>query len=239
VHPRRRSITAAGELAVTALAALVLGACASTEPVPDAPYTRNATVDFSGSWEIDYARSDDAERRLRTTLLQLTKSPDPYSVRVDPAIGGARVAPPSEGSLNAVVALAQLAEEITRPQVLEIDQSVEEIEIDRGDETFALTCALFADRPEYEEGVLATELCGWDEDRLVFRASLPDGLSINHRFTLSPDGEQLHVATTLSAPGAAAVFTLNRFYNRFEPLPGRDGCRETLTRGRVCEYGAR
>jgi hypothetical protein len=215
------------------VALLALFGCASVPPEP-APVERRGDVDFTGLWEIDYGRSDDPNRALRTALLRLTR-PASANSRVD--TGGA-VNSYSSAALQSVVSLARLAEEITRATVLDIDQSPYELYIDRGEDTFALTCALFEDRVYYDEGALATELCGWDGDRFVFRATLPDGLTINHRLTMAPDGDQLHVASTLSAPGAAAPFTLNRFYRRFERLSTEgDNCRDTLTRGRVCEGG--
>jgi hypothetical protein len=214
---------------------LLLAGCASNPPVtvPET-YTTAEAVDFSGAWEIDYARSDDVNRELKSLMLSLSRGAGASAGR-DPSYRQAPVNR-SAASVNITVALAQLADEITRPQVLKIEQSEYDIEIDRGDEAFSLNCVLFDDRPEYEEGPLATELCGWNEDRLVFRTTLPDGLNVIHRLTLAPDGDQLHIATTLSAPGTAVPFTLSRFYNRFEPRPDRYQCEETLTRGRVCGY---
>lgn len=220
-------------LVVASLAAL-LGACASQPPV-ESIFTPDQRVDMSGSWEIDYSRSDRVDRTLRTLLLRLQSGGYPG---VDPG-GQGYAAPRSRESLNAVVALAQLAEEITASPVLEIDQTDDDIAVER-DETFALTCVFHPDRPLSEQGPLGSELCGWVNERLVFQTGLPDGLTIFRQFTLAPDGQQLHVATTLRSPGAAAPFTISRFYNRFEPVPGSadQGCRETLTRGRVCERSA-
>lgn len=208
---------------------LLLAGCASPPPVEEI-FTPEERVDMSGFWEIDYSRSDKVDRNLKTLLLRLQNG---GYVGLDPAGQGG--APLTQESFQAVVALAQLADEITRSPVLEIEQSPEDIAVERED-TFALTCVFHPDRPLSEQGPWGSELCGWVNERLVFQTGLPDGLTIFRQFTLAPDGTQLHVATTLRSPGAAAPFTISRFYNRFEPLPDaqEEACIETLSRGRVC-----
>ncbi|MEO0973595.1 MAG: hypothetical protein AAFX85_10920 [Pseudomonadota bacterium] len=200
-----------------------LAGCSST-PVEEI-FTQDERSDLNGYWEIDYERSDNANRRLRTQLLRLQRGgyvSDGQSVSA------------SRAKVEALVALAQLADEITRAPVLEISQTEYDIAVERG-EDFALTCVFHPDRPLSEQGPLGSELCGWVNERLVFQTGLPDGLTIFRQFTLAPDGSQLHVATTLRGPGAAAPFTISRFYNRYEPLRlGEEACSETLTRGRVC-----
>ncbi len=214
---------------LAACALMLLGACASQTPIEEI-FTQDERVDLTGHWELDYERSDNVDRRLRSLLLRLQKGG--YAV-ADPS-GQSYSVTRSRQSLEALVGLARLADEVTRSPVLEIDQTEFDIAVER-DADFALTCVFHPDRPLSQQGVMANELCGWVNERLVFQTGLPDGLTIFHQFTLAPDGEQLHVATTLRGPGAASPFTVSRFYNRYEPLrQEEDDCSETLTRGRVC-----
>ncbi|MEM9387437.1 MAG: hypothetical protein AAGA68_20445 [Pseudomonadota bacterium] len=207
----------------------LLGACASQPPVEEI-FTQDERTDLSGHWELDYERSDNVQRRLRSLLLRLQKGG--YAV-ADPGGQGVTLSR-SRGSLEALVGLAQLADEVTRSPVLEIAQTEFDIAVER-DQDFALTCVFHPDRPLSQQGVMSSELCGWVNERLVFQTGLPDGLTIFHQFTLAPDGDQLHIATTLRGPGAASPFTVSRFYNRYEPLrQENEECSDTLTRGRVC-----
>ncbi len=88
--------------------------------------------------------------------------------------------------------------------------------------------------PEFVETPFGTELCGWDGHQLIFHVSLPDGLTVRHRMTVAPDRQQLHVATTVTSTAAPAPFTLNRVYQRFEPLPSEYDCEYTLSKKKTC-----
>ena len=50
--------------------------------------------------------------------------------------------------------------------------------------------------------------------------------------TLAPDGQSLHIATTVA--NGSQPFTLNRVYYRFDPLPPDYSCEYTLSKGNVC-----
>lgn len=194
----------------------------------------DTSIDFSGSWELDYRRSDDVNRELKSLFRKLQRAAENRASNRDPRfrqnssinIGGSN-------PVASVVAAARLADTITRSPVLEIDQSGNQIEVKRGD-SFALTCEFHGDTPQLIENALGTEVCGWDHHQLVFKIALPDNLTISHRMTIAPDGQKLHVATTVASSSALTPFTLSRIYDRFEPLSSDDNCEYTLSRGKSC-----
>ena len=211
-----------------------LVAACSQQPVPE-NMTREsvhmARIDFSGSWEMDHSRSDDAYQELKALVRKLGRA-SPRSGQGDSRSRNMSVGV-SSGTVNTLVALARLAEQIARPQVLEIEQSGREIEVKREDD-FALTCDFYDRIPEFVETPFGTELCGWDGHQLIFHVSLPDGLTVQHRMTVAPDRQQLHVATTVASTAAPVPFTLNRVYQRFEPLPSEYDCEYTLSKKKTC-----
>lgn len=209
--------------------ALLLAACASQrvdQPVAY-PVDDPRPVNLEGSWERDYSRGDDVNQQLARLFRKLNQmSRDQrYSNYPGPTL--------NQRSASSLLALAQLAELVTRPTVLTISHSDDQLRIEReGD--FDLVCEFHNGLALGTHGEEGREVCGWLGEQYVTRLDLPDGISVAHRFTLSPDGQNLHVATTVAAPTSSMPFTLNRFYTRFEPL-GDDGrCIETLTRKRVC-----
>jgi hypothetical protein len=200
--------------------------------LPKLVLARGGDVDFSGSWEMDYGRSENVQQRLQ----QLYRGLQRQAERQARAQGGDRRSPvsvgPSNNAVRALVSQAKLADHITASQVLEIDQGRTDVEIQR-EGNFALTCNFADDDPRPQESDLGSELCGWDSHQLVFVIHLPDSTRINHRLTLAPAGDSLHIATTVKH-GGASPFTLNRVYYRFQPMPEDYSCEYTLTRGRVC-----
>ncbi len=193
-------------------------------------------VDFSGNWEMDYGRSDNLNEKLNSIYKDLQRqaarrsgSSTEYSTR-----GGVTTTsnPEVSNAIAGIIPLAKLADFITTSQALEIEQSDYDILVERED-TFALSCAFVDDSPEVVTDNLGSEVCGWDAHQLVFVVDLPEGTRINHRFTLAPDGQRLHIATRVSR-GGNRNFTLNRVYYRFEPLPPDFECEYTLSRGNVC-----
>ena len=143
---------------------------------------------------------------------------------------------PSARDMASITALARLAEQITRPQVLTISQNEQEVTVDRKDD-FSLLCAFYDGVAKGTESDYGTEICGWDGEQLVSHLILPDGLQVTHRFTVSEDQQKLRVVTTVSSNTARMPFTLSRFYKKFERLPPDFNCIETLSMKRVCSTG--
>lgn len=188
-------------------------------------------VDFNGSWQRNYARDDTPNAALGRAYDQLVR------VRTDPALQRPGVVvQPSSKDTEALIALARLAELITRPDVLTIVQDDYEIRVDRKDD-YSLLCAFFNGRTKAAESPFGTEVCGWDGNDLVSYLRLPGGLEITHRFSRAADGRQLRVITTLASRASPVPLSIRRFYTKFEwPAPAFN-CIETLSMKRVCSTG--
>jgi len=217
-------------------ACLLIAACAERPVISEAMTSVPAgplPADLSGSWQRNYARDDQIDTALAAAYDSLARSlPDQRA----PGPGGAVQAGPTPKDWDALVALARLAELITRPDVLTISQDDFEIRVDREDD-FSLLCSFYRGQATTLESPYGTESCGWDGGNLVSHLVLPGGLKITHRFTLSEDGQQLRVVTTLSSTSSRVPFTLRRFYTKFErPAPAMN-CIETLSMKRVCSTG--
>lgn len=218
--------------------ALALAAGCGSRPTANdeivATYSGAPAADLSGHWERDYSRGDDVNRVVDRVLRQLQR----YAP--DPALGNNPYGP-NEPSLSQrdmahIIAIARLADNITRVDTLAIEQDAEEITVERKDD-FSLYCAFHdgdAAGPSTDYGV---ELCGWDGTQFVSRLVLPDGLRVTHRFTIADDRTRLRVSTTVSSRQANAPVTLHRFYKKFDKPESDFNCIETLSMKRVCSTG--
>lgn len=224
-----------GKMRTTRIAALALtvlaAACSrqAVQPGVSGSSTAAAHLDFSGSWLLDYAASDDLAEELRNQFRRINRAFNGRSVPRDPRVPGAVIG--GAGGAEEMVAVARLTELITRSATLEIAHTADDIAVRREDE-YTLSCRF--DGSRVVETPLGTELCGWDGHQMIFHVGLPDGLSVSHRMTLAPDRQRLHVATTVISTAAPAPFTLSRIYDRFEPQAPEYQCEDTLTRNRVC-----
>jgi hypothetical protein len=219
------------------LAYLLIAACAKEPVISDDMRVIDGPMpaDFSGSWERDYTRGDDVNAVLGQALYELSMRSARSSRSAQPTIGYGSDSVPGRDRA-AVFAIARLADEITRLQVLTISQNENEISIARKDD-YAIFCAFYDGLAKSTESGFGTELCGWDGDHLVSNVTLPDGLQITHRFAVSQDRKRLRVVTTVKSSAAPIPFTLSRFYTRFEALPADFNCVETLSMRRVCSTG--
>jgi hypothetical protein len=209
-----------------ALLCLVLLACAcSRQKLPELDGEVRPEIDFSGSWELNSQRSDRLEdnlRQLQLSAVAQARERQTHGRRFD---GGFLGLPSYE--------LIRLTESISRTALLEIEQSDGYIEIEREDE-FPLTCTFGTPMPQFASDEFGVEVCGWDEHQLVFAFQMPGGLTVYHRITLSPMEDQLNIATTVRSRGVGQSFTLNRVYDRFEPLQEQYECRVAVGGGRTC-----
>ncbi len=198
-------------------------------------YAGTVPLDLSGSWERDYSRGDDVNVEVGKALQQIQRASANPGATNDVRLRGNNT-DYSQRRVSAVLALARLADVITRVDTLTISQSEHEIIVEReGD--FAIFCEFYngaAQGPVTEYG---NEICGWDESQFVSRLILPDGLRVTHRFTLAPDRKNLHVATTVSSGSTSTAFTLDRYYVQFERPSSDFNCIETLSMKRVCSTG--
>ena len=188
--------------------------------------------DFSGHWEMDYGRSDNVDQKLNSMYRELQRLQARQSRGDERAAARAAML---GAEFRRTIDAARLADMITSSQVLEIDQTADDIEI-RRENTFSLDCVFSRGTPDMVIDELGDEICGWDAHQLVFRIRLPDGVDIQHRVSMSKDSQRLHIATRVDSR-SSAPFTLNRFYFRFDPLPEDYECEYTLSRGNVCQTG--
>ena len=185
-------------------------------------------MDFSGHWEVDYARSDSVQTQLNSTFRDIQRQAQRQR---DAAEKGVTYQGPPIGDVDAILALAKMAELVTASDLLEIHQDVAVVRIDR-ENSFALVCDISDGQTSATQ--LGREACWWDGQQLHFAIDLPEGLSIRHRFIRSADGALLAQRTRLSTRGTNRDFEVSRIFARFEPGNRGYHCINTLSRGRVC-----
>lgn len=224
----QRSMTQA---LMTICVSLGLCGCAASS-APQQRVADTPVADFSGHWEVDYARSDSVQTQLNSTFRDIQRQAQRQR---DAAERGVTYQGPPVGDVDTILALAKMAELVTASDLLEVHQDVAAIRIDR-ENSFALVC-------DIEEGQtsatqLGRETCWWDGQQLHFAIDLPEGLSIRHRFIRSADGALLAQRTRLSTRGTKRDFEVSRIFARFEPSNRGYQCINTLSRGRVCSTKA-
>ncbi len=186
-------------------------------------------VDFTGSWELDYQRSDQPNEKIRWLYVQakakaareLQRARNDRHYRVDPRLG----------NTQAVIGLGRLAEKIAAATVFTIQQEQDHIVIKRNDD-FALICDFNA--REATENPFGKEDCSWRGKQLSFLTVLPDGLVVQHLFSLLPGQRRLNVATTVRISGVSYPFTLNQTYVPFDPGEGMYDCEYTIANQTTC-----
>lgn len=197
-------------------------------------------LDFSGSWEKDFRRSDNWEDELSRTLRIRQESV--ARQQASPGSARGRSAPPiSIGNVNLprsrgrganIVDLARLAEYISRHSTIDIIQTRDEIRIERNGEA-ALICGVEYDLQRTFANEHGVEVCGWDGQQLVFQINLPDDLIIMHRFTVSSNQSVLNLLTSIYSKGGEP-FNLIQAFNKYQAPRDEFNCIQTLSRGQVC-----
>jgi hypothetical protein len=212
---------------------VLLCSCSQTPPGPSGG-TVAEHVDFSGAWELDYSQSDSLQERLDALVRDLNRDAQRRSQgRADSRAGSITMGGSGSGRGASIISLARIADYITQSQLLDIEQQTHWVKVKReGD--FALECEFYDDEPQVDSSPLGREACGWNGRQLVFWLSLPEGLQVRHRLSLSPQGDKLGIATTVVSSKVAAPFTLHRIYNRYDPGSSGVRCEMTISRGRVC-----
>jgi len=236
MRPIRYLVTVNSRIPALWALIVVISGCSSQEPVVDLTtpsFVGAMPADFSGSWERDYSRGEDVQGALSTLFRQRSQQIQrQQQYPSSPNMGNAQ-AGISQREGNALLALARLVEEITRPDVLQISQDDFEVRVARKDD-FAMSCSFFEGIAQGTISPYGTEVCSWDGNSLVSYLVLPDGLQISHRFTMSSDGAYLRVITTATSGATRTPFTLHRYYIKFEAPASAFNCIETLSMKRVC-----
>lgn len=214
---------------------LCLHGCGSQAPRATLQGQTGAAVDFSGNWELDYSQSDNIQAKLNALVRDLRRQAGaPPSGTYQQAGGTVYIGGPQGTNSGAsIIGLAQMADLITQSQLMDIEQDKHKIQVKR-ELDFALTCEFYQGQFHTVETPLGSEVCGWNGHQLVFKILLPEGLSIQHVFSLGPDRQWLNIATTVVSDRVTAPFTVNRVYARYEPQDNGYTCKMTISRGRVC-----
>lgn len=228
---KTRSITCRGkQLAAAVLVATLLAACGQQPTISESMQRVEGPLpaDYSGAWQRSYARDDPMSRVLQQAWDELSRTSQDRYMRNDMGLPA-----PSSRDTEVLLALAQLGEVITRFDSMNIVQDEREIRIAReGD--FALQCTFYDGAARRIESPAGAELCGWDGEQLVSQLVLPDGLEIVNLFTISGDGQELRITTTLRSSASRVPVTIRRYYRKYEEPASEFHCIETLSMKRVC-----
>lgn len=217
----------------------LLAACASKGPTLDTvtpTFEGSMPVDFSGSWERDYARSQDIQGALNAMFQDRQREAMQQQQMNSMSRAGPATPGLSQREVNGMVALGRLIEEITRQDILTISQDDYEVRVARKDD-FSLSCSFYDGIAQGTDSPYGTEVCSWDGNDMISHLALPDGLLISRRYTLSPDGTQLREITTASSSATRSPLILHRYYFKFEAPAKPFNCVETLSMKRVCSTG--
>jgi hypothetical protein len=193
-------------------------------------------LDFSGSWEKDFRRSDtwrdELNRMMRLRQEQAAGQRAGVSSGGGPAVSLGNINLNSSRRGTSIVDLARLAEYISRQTTMTIIQDRNQVRIERDGEA-PLICSLDNGVQDTFASAHGKEVCVWDRTQLVFRVSLPDDLEITHRFSVSTDRELLRMVTSIQSK-RSAPFNLIQAFTRYDSPPDDFNCVQTLSRGKVC-----
>ncbi len=193
-------------------------------------------LDFSGSWEKDFRRSDtwrdELNRMMRLRQEQAASQRAGVSGGGGPAVSIGNINLNSNRRGNSIVDLARLAEYISRQTTMTIIQDRNQVRIERDGEA-PLVCSLDNGMHDTFASAHGKEVCGWDRTQLVFIVSLPDDLEITHRFSVSSDRELLRMVTSIQSK-RSAPFNLIQAFTRYDAPADDFNCIQTLSRGNVC-----
>jgi len=210
---------------------VLLWCLALTGCVSDAreiPSVNEPVPDFSGYWEVDYARSDSVQNQLNAAFREVQRE---IRRRNEAAERGTPYQGLPLGNVDQLIALAQMAELVTDSALIEVMQDTEFIRFER-ENSFALRCRIT--RASQTVSSLGSEMCWWDGEQWHFWIQLPDGLTIKHRFSRAADGQLLSQRTLVGATQTTQTFEVGRIFARYEPGQRGYHCTETLSRGKVC-----
>lgn len=192
---------------------------------------RQPPLDFSGSWEVDFAASDSVPRQISANLRQWQRDMERRSRR--PSQAGGPIFNLGGRSPEAVLALADMAELITAPELLDILQDDSSVRV-RRENSFALVCQLTSAPPVVTQTPFGREACTWDGRELLFRIALPEGLVIEHQLLLASGRDTLALTTEVSSSRVREPLRVRKVYRRYDPNAQGFRCTETLSKGRVC-----
>ena len=207
---------------------LVFMAGCGNAPAPET-FSSQTVSDLSGDWEVDYAQSESIQAQINARFREVQRE---MRRRQDALEKGARYQGRPVGDVDTLIALAKMAELVTEPSVLTIEQDQRWLRIKR-DSSFALTCRL-DEQSGADVSQLGAEWCWWDGQQWHFAVQLPEGLMVEHRFVISEDRDALAQRTVMSVKGTGAQLEVMRVFARYDNTNGGYRCTETLSKGLVC-----
>jgi len=209
----------------------LLVACATEEATRISEEVSYEVVDMSGNWEKDYQLSDDFDTEFNLFIFDIQRRLNPQSDNLNrsPSLSVGQ----ASGSRETIIGLARFTEEITRMPLLQIEQDRSRMRIDREDD-FSLLCEFFNEQTAITKTPFGSEECGWNGEQLLFQLILDDGLIIFYQITLSPNGQQLNITTTVSSASVSTPMTISNYYRRYDIPENEFDCILTLTRNNVC-----
>lgn len=209
---------------------LLLAGCSSQRVPEAAGFAPARPVALSGAWEIDHARSDNIQQQFNAIARQLQREAER---RAKAAERGQSISPIPTTSGRDLYALAEMAELITAPTLLDVVQTDSEIRLKR-ENSFALICRTDQPPPVVSVSPFGEERCGWDGHQLFFDIDLPDGLTIRHRVSRPVLADFLVIETAVYSPVVREPFVVRKVYNRYDPSKAGYRCTQTLSKGIVC-----
>lgn len=221
----------------SALAVLLFsGSATAQDDLPFLDLDTPLRLDFSGSWEKDFRRSDtwrdELNRMMRLRQEQAASQRSGSSTGSGPAVSLGNINLNSSRRGSSIVDMARLAEYISRQTTMEIIQDRNQVRIERDGEA-PLVCSLDNGVHNTFASAHGKEMCVWDRTQLVFAISLPDDLEITHRFSVASDGQLLRMVTTIQSK-RSAPFNLIQAFTRYDSPADDFNCVQTLSRGKVC-----
>ncbi len=193
-------------------------------------------LNFSGSWEKDFTRSDNWEDELNRVMRMRQEQAAAQVAGIRPlsrprvSIGNINLN--SSRSRSNFVNLARVAEYISRQTTMEIIQNRNEVRVERKGEA-PLICGMETGPTPIFSSPHGSEFCGWNRLQLIFEITLPEQLYITHQFSVSANGSSLQLITSIQS-GDSIPFNLRQTYNKYEAPPEEYNCIQTISRGRVC-----
>ena len=193
-------------------------------------------LNFSGSWEKDFARSDNWEDELNRVMRMRQEQAAAQAAGIRPlsrprvSIGNINLG--SSRSRLGIVNLARVAEYISRQTTMEIIQDRNQVRIERKGEA-PLICGMETGPTQSFSSPHGSEFCGWNRLQLIFEITLPEELYITHQFSVAANGSSLQIVTSIQSDNGIP-FNLRQTYSKYDAPPDEYNCIQTISRGRVC-----
>ncbi len=205
--------------------------------LPVLDFDRPLRLNFSGNWEKDFARSDQWEDELnrQLTLRQEQAALQQAGIRsgTGPSVSLGNLNVGRRSSRGAsLIQMAQLAEYVNRQNTMRIIQDRDQVRIERDGEA-PLICGIEDGAQNTFQSAHGDEICGWENQQLIFVISLPGNVVIQHRFSVDSNRESLRMVTSINSNGGTP-FNLIQAFNRYDAPADELNCIVTVSRGRVC-----